>query len=81
MYFVYILKSLVKNKNYIGSIENLNKRLNYHNSGKVKSTKAFKPWKIIYFEKFDTKAEALIREKQIKSYKGGNAFNKLIKGV
>ena len=68
--FCLYFKSLVKNKNYIGSTENLNKRLNYHNSGKVKSTKAFKPWKIIYFEKFDSKAEALRREKQIKSYKG-----------
>jgi len=79
VYFVYILRSIAKNKFYIGSSEDLVNRLQYHNSGKVKSTKAYKPWKIIYTENFDNKSEALKREKQIKSYKGGNAFKLLIK--
>jgi len=69
MYFVYILKSPGTNKYYVSSTEDLNKKLSYHNSGKVRSTKAYKPWEIIHFEKFDAKAEALRREKQIKSYK------------
>ena len=78
MYFVYILKSLIHNRYYTGSTGDLKKRLNYHNSGKVKSTKNYKPWEIIYIENFNTKSEALRREKQIKSYKGGEAFKKLI---
>jgi len=78
VYFVYILRSIAKNKFYIGSSEDLVNRLQYHNSGKVKSTKAYKPWKIIYTENFDNKSEALKREKQIKSYKGGNAFKLLV---
>ena len=57
---------------------NLGKRLDYHNKGKVKSTKAYRPWKIIYVEEFENKREAYGREMQIKSYKGGNAFKKLI---
>ena len=78
MYFVYILKSLTHNRHYIGSTGDLRNRLNYHNSGRVKSTKAYRPWEIIYTENFNTKSEALKREKKIKSFKGGEAFKKLI---
>ena len=78
MYFVYILKSLTHNRYYTGSTGDLKNRLNYHNSGRVKSTKAYKPWEIIYTENFNMKSEALKREKNIKSFKGGEAFKKLI---
>ena len=63
---------------YIGSSENVARRLSDHNSGKVKSTKAYKPWEVVYTERFDTKSDAIKREKQIKSYKSGNAFKKLL---
>ncbi|MEW6652758.1 MAG: hypothetical protein AB1394_04720 [Bacteroidota bacterium] len=45
---------------------------------KVKSTKAYVPWKIVYLEHFESKSEAFKREMQIKRYKSGNAFKKLI---
>ena len=50
--------------------ENLERRLNEHNSGKMKSTKAFRPWKIVYFEEFETKQEARKRELYFKSAAG-----------
>jgi putative endonuclease len=78
MYYVYILKSEIKQRFYIGYTNNLKKRLLYHNGGKVRSTKAYRPWKIIYTEQFDDRHNAFAREKQIKSYKGGEAFKKLI---
>jgi putative endonuclease len=78
MYFVYIIKSLNIKRYYIGSTENVEKRLLSHNSGKVKSTKAYKPWLIVYTERFDIKSDALKREKKIKSYKSGIAFKKLL---
>jgi len=78
MYFVYIIRSLKFEKYYTGSTENLDRRLKNHNSGKVRSTKVYKPWKIAYTELYESKSEALKREKQIKSYKGGNAFRALI---
>jgi putative endonuclease len=78
MYIAYIIKSLKVNRYYIGSTENIERRLSYHNSGKVKSTKAYKPWKIVYTERFETKSDALKREKQIKPYKSGDAFKKLL---
>jgi putative endonuclease len=63
MYFVYILKSLTNSKFCISSSEDLKKRLIYHNSGKVKSTKAYRLCEIIYTEIFDSKVEALKRGK------------------
>ena len=80
MFYVYILKSDNKNyhRYYIGHTNNLQKRLNEHNSKRVRSTKAFVPWKVIYTETFETKSEAFRREQQIKSYKSGDAFKKLI---
>jgi putative endonuclease len=77
-YFVYILQSLRDNRFYIGFTTNVENRLNYHNAGKQRSTKSRIPFKLIYTEEFDNKKSALKREKQIKSYKGGEAFKKMI---
>jgi len=38
------------------------------------------PLRLIYQEEYSTRVEAAKREKTIKSYKGGNAFKRLIKG-
>ncbi|HSD65039.1 MAG TPA: GIY-YIG nuclease family protein [Ignavibacteriaceae bacterium] len=74
---VYILQSLVKERYYIGCTSNLNRRLEEHNSGKTRSTKAYKPWKIVYIEEIISSADAYKREKEIKSYKGGLKFKEL----
>ena len=76
---LYILKSKVKNRYYTGITSLIpKKRLKYHNSGKVKSTDPYKPWVLVYTEKHKDYKDARKREKQIKSWKGGNAFKKLI---
>jgi putative endonuclease len=77
---VYVLKSLLNNRHYIGCSSDLQRRISEHNDGKVKSTKAYKPWKIIYYEAFDSKEEAFYREREIKSFKGGIKFRKLLEG-
>ena len=75
---LYILKNL-KSKYYTGITElSPEERLERHNNGDVYSTKWGRPWKVIYTEKFNTMEEAREREKQIKSWKGGNAFKKLL---
>ena len=81
MYYVYILQSENDGKFYIGSTSDLQARLDFHNSGKQRSTRHRIPFKIIYTEEYVDKSDALKREKQIKSYKGGNAFKKLIPGM
>ena len=78
MHFVYILKSLKDGGFYIGCTTNLDKRLSIHNSGKAESLKKRRPLEIIYFERYDDQKRAYDRERQIKRYKGGEAFKKLI---
>lgn len=78
MWNVYILKSLKDNKYYIGCTNNLERRIKEHNSGNNISTKNRTPLKLVYSEIFKDSKSAYAREKQIKSYKGGNAFAKLI---
>jgi len=76
-YFVYILKSKLDGSLYKGYSENLTARLNSHNAGKVKSTKAKRPWLMIYHEEYKTLEQALIREKFLKSAAGRRFIAKL----
>jgi len=55
MFFVYILKSSITDKFYIGQTSDIKKRLLYHNSGYSKSTNAGVPWKLVYSENYDTR--------------------------
>ena len=80
-YYVYILKSLKDGKYYIGSTSDIAARLAYHNAGKQRSTKNRIPFILVYFETFQNRSEAEMREREIKTFKGGGAFKKLINGV
>jgi putative endonuclease len=71
-YFVYILVSEKDGRYYYGYTSNLQERLDRHNSGLVRSTKARIPFKIHYFEEFESKTEALKRELFFKSIDGYN---------
>ncbi|MEX0877465.1 MAG: GIY-YIG nuclease family protein, partial [Candidatus Spechtbacterales bacterium] len=70
MFFTYILKSTKADKTYVGFCNNIEVRLQKHNSGQVESTKCFMPWEIIYLEKYQTGREAKYREKYWKSGAG-----------
>ena len=78
MYIVYILKSIKSRRHYIGQTKNIKERANKHNLGLVRSTKHYKPWKVIYTESYKTRSAAVKREAEIKSYKGGIKFKKLL---
>jgi len=78
-YYIYILQSIKDNKYYIGSTSDVMARLNFHNAGLQRSTRNRIPFKLVLFEKYDSKKEALKREKQIKSWKG-ESFKKMIAG-
>jgi putative endonuclease len=68
--FVYVLKSLKDKKRYIGLTNNLDKRLNEHNRGKVAATKNRIPFELIYFEKYEKRDVAAKREKFFKTGRG-----------
>jgi len=70
MYYVYVLKSKKDNNLYIGCTENIEKRLDYHNSGKVKSTKHRIPFEILFYETYDDKYQAFNMERYYKTAKG-----------
>ena len=70
MYEIYVLKSLKASNLYVGCTSNLDKRLEYHNQGKVFSTKGRLPIKLIYSENYDNKYEAYRTEKFYKTAKG-----------
>lgn len=71
MYSVYVLYSPDFDKIYIGETSDLPTRLHYHNNGPRKGyTSRFRPWKVIHRELFDTRSEALRREKELKSARG-----------
>ena len=78
MFWTYIIKSEKTDRYYTGSCGNIKVRLEEHNSNQTKSTKHRGPYKLVYKESFELKKDALSREKQIKSYKSGRAFKKLI---
>ena len=78
MFFVYVLQSLKDKKCYIGHTDNLERRLEEHNRGKSLSVRNRGPFKIINQEANNSRLKAIQREKQIKRYKGGEAFKKLI---
>ena len=68
MYYVYFLKSLSNNDLYIGSTENVNIRVKLHNSGKVKSTKANKPWELLEYKEYTSRSEAVRFERFYKNH-------------
>ena len=75
MFTVYVLKNSISSQIYIGQTQNLDLRLLKHNqnlkSKKRSFTKRFPgTWKVVYKERYNTRSEALKREKQLKSYQG-----------
>ena len=70
MYFTYVLKSQKDGKNYIGYTNDVNSRLIQHNEGKVTSTNHRRPLELIYFEACLNKADAMRRERYLKTYHG-----------
>ncbi len=81
MFTMYILKSENNNSRcryYIGSTDNLEKRLIRHNSGYSKYTSGKGPFKLAYKEEFMSRSEAKKREYYIKSLKSKITIEKLI---
>tara|TARA_B100001029_G_C14975039_1_gene402545 strand:- start:747 stop:998 length:252 start_codon:yes stop_codon:yes gene_type:complete len=69
-YFVYLIVSnLKKNKkiSYVGYTNNLKKRLNLHNIGKGAKFTRGKKWKLVYYEKYDSKSLAMKNEYRLKN--------------
>jgi putative endonuclease len=77
-YFVYILKSLKDSRFYIGQTNNIEKRLERHLAGQVKSTKNRRPLILIHKEIYKTRPESMRRENYLKSLKSSKYIEKEI---
>ncbi|HBV33599.1 TPA: endonuclease [Patescibacteria group bacterium] len=67
-FYVYILLSLVNGDLYIGSAQDIDSRLERHNAGKVKSTKAYRPWKLLETHEYGSRSKAVLGEKFYKQH-------------
>ena len=77
-YFVYLIGNNRREKltTYVGYTNNIENRIKLHNRGKgAKFTKGRK-WKLLYYEKYTSKREAILRENYIKK---NRKFRNLIK--
>ena len=79
MCYIYVIRSLSLNTRYVGSTDNVFKRVEEHNLGKCRYTSGRRPWKLILQEKFNTRGEAMKREKFLKSGQGRNYLDKILK--
>jgi len=66
-YFVYIIKSNKTGRFYIGQTQDIDLRLQFHNTGRSKYTKNLGPWSIFAYKAFNTRSEAMKEEKKLKN--------------
>lgn len=79
MFYVYILKSKRDQKCYIGSTNDLKRRFEEHNKGKIFSTKNRRPLVLVYYEAFRSEKDARKREQTLKNY--GQGITNLYKRI
>ena len=67
MIIVYAITSSSRNYVYVGMTNDLERRLKEHNNGENRSTKAYKPFTLIYSVEFPDRISARIKERYLKS--------------
>ena len=78
MFFPYVIENK-QGKLYVGQTRDLKKRILEHNESGNGYTSKFCPWKIIYLEKFDSRKEAMSKEKYLKTGVGRDWIKNNIK--
>ena len=78
-YVVYLLISKTKKRyiSYVGYTNNLEKRINLHNSGKGAKFTRGKKWILLYKKYYNTKSKAMVEEFKLKNNKKKRSIIKL----
>ncbi len=76
---VYILQSAKNGKYYIGSTNDLKRRLSEHNSGQTKSLKNIRPLTLVFRKEFATLSDARKIERKLKKLKSRNIMDTIVK--
>lgn len=79
MCYVYILKSLVNSRFYIGSTNDLEGRLKEHNLGKTQSIRFTRPYELVFSQTFKSLAQAREIEYKLKQFKSRRILEQIIK--
>ena len=79
MHYVYVLVSVRDNKFYIGRSDDLRQRKKAHDEGRVTSTKYRRPLKLIFYEAFGDKKDAVRRELYLKTSKGRSTLKMMLR--
>ena len=79
MFYMYILKSDKDKDLYIGFTNDIEKRIEDHNSGKNISTRSRRPFKLLYYEAHISKEDALRRERYFKTAKGKTTLHQILR--
>jgi len=79
MFFTYVIQSTSTSRLYIGQTNDLQARINKHNSDKNFSTKNKGPWKLVFFKEFLLRKDAMAFEKKLKSFKNSTYLLNKIK--
>ena len=79
MYYVYCLPSIRRNYMYVRLTNDIDRRVEQHQAGMNKTTRAYRPFELFYFEQFQTRAEARKREKYFKSGIGKEKLRNILK--
>jgi putative endonuclease len=78
MYQVYAISSLIKPYIYVGMTNNLSRRISEHNLGYERTTRNFRPFILIYTKPFNSRLEARMEEKRLKSGYGKEFLKSLV---
>lgn len=79
MYYNYVLQSDKSNNIYIGYTSDIRRRLGEHNGGLNRSTKPYRPWKLIYYEACLDVDDAKRREHYLKTSQGQRLLKRRLK--
>ena len=77
MYYLYILLGIKSPRSYTGVSDDVTRRLSEHNSGKVISSRPYRPYRLIHTEAFETLSEARKRERYYKTFSGRRQLKKI----
>ena len=80
-YYVYAIESLKDGRIYVGLSLNVDRRIQEHNAGQTRSTKPWRPWKLIFSKMVGKRKNARALEKKLKSGYGKEFLKRLIKTI
>jgi putative endonuclease len=67
IWYVYAIASEVRNYIYVGLTSDVERRVSQHNGGRERTTRAYRPFRVILVEEYSSRTAARAREKELKS--------------